>query len=360
MRHLLLIGALVLAVLLAGCGERQEETPVPEDTPSPAVTPSPTSPPTVTATATLSPTPTPSPTVIPSPTVTPTPTPNPLVAYTIDGLRERAYPGGTIEKRYVVTTTDAYTRYYVAYPSDDLTITGIMHVPHGDGPFPVVILNHGYIPPVRYWSGADTWRAADYLARRGYLTLAPDFRGWGESDEGENYFRTGLVIDILNAVSSLSSVPEADPERIGMWGHSMGAGATTKSITVDSRIKAAVLYGPVSANDADVGRRWGFHASRVDDDALQRAYRAAARDGTFLRRTSPLYHFDYVTVAVQIHEGTADTVTPPRWAEAIYDGLVTAGKDVQYFTYAGQGHSFQGESWTLFMSRVAVFFDEYL
>jgi len=55
-----------------------------------------------------------------------------------------------------------------------VTITGVMHVPHGVGPFPVVILNHGYIPPSRYWSGADTWRAADYLARHGYLTIAPD------------------------------------------------------------------------------------------------------------------------------------------------------------------------------------------
>ncbi|MBI1881947.1 MAG: peptidase, partial [Chloroflexi bacterium] len=105
--------------------------------------------------------------------------------------------------RAVLTETEVYTRYYIDYPSDDLTITGVMQVPHGEGPFPVVILNHGYIPPSRFWSGADTWRAADYLVSHGYLTIAPDFRGWGQSDRGSNYFRTGLVIDVLNLFRSL-------------------------------------------------------------------------------------------------------------------------------------------------------------
>ena len=74
----------------------------------------------------------------------------------------------------------------------------------------MVILNHGYIRPTRYWSRADTWRAADHLAQHGYLTIAPDFQGWGGSDSGDNFFRGGLVIDVLNLVSSLPSLPQAD------------------------------------------------------------------------------------------------------------------------------------------------------
>jgi len=99
--------------------------------------------------------------------------------FTIEGLRERDYPGGTINIRSVLTTTATFTRYYIDYPSDNLTITGIMQIPPGDGPFPVVLLNHGYIPQSRYWSGADTWRAAEYLNAHGYLTLSSDFRTWG-------------------------------------------------------------------------------------------------------------------------------------------------------------------------------------
>lgn len=260
-----------------------------------------------------------------------------------------------------ITTTSHYTRYYIAYPSDDLTITGVMHVPHGEGPFPVVILNHGYIPPERYWSGADTWRAGDYLASQGYMTIAPDFRGWGGSDSGDNFFRTGIVIDVLNLVSSLPSVPWVDPTQVGMWGHSMSGGATTKAITIDTRIKAAILYGPISGDDGIDIRRWGSSIrSRDLDDPLLWSYRQATSDRAFLQRTSPIYHFDLVLCPVQIHQGAADDVTPPRLAEAIRDALLVADKEVEYFAYEGQGHAIEGQAWTLFMERVTAFYDRHL
>lgn len=367
--------ALLLLTLLAACSWRGESSPAAGTaTPliSPAVggstpvavsgggavqaTPGPPTP----LAASPTPTATPSPTPQPAATPEPSPTPHPLFAYTIDGLRSRQYPGGTIEFLGTLATTDAYTRYAIAYPSDGLRITGMMHVPHGQGPFPVVILNHGYIPPDQYWQGADTWREADFLARRGYLGIAPDFRGWAGSDQGPNYFRTGIVIDVLNLISSLPSVPQADPERGGLWGHSMGDGLVAKAITIDSRIDAAVLYGPVSAYDLDNIQKWGDGLPENTTDPLAPIYREAARDPAFIRLTSATFYFHYVTAAVQIHQGTADTVTPPEWARSIRDSLQLAGKSVEYYEYTGQGHAFQGQSWQLFMERTAAFFDTHL
>lgn len=304
--------------------------------------------------------------------------PHPMVDYTIKGLRRRTYPGGAIQVRSVLTATNSFTHYYIEYPSDDLTITGVMQVPHGDGPFPVIILNHGYIPRDNYWSGADTWNAAQYLSRHGYLTIAPDFRSWGESDEANSFFSTGQVIDTLNLVSSLSSIPEADPERVGIWGHSMGGGVTTKAITIDPRIKAAVLYAPVSADDAEVLARWGTgcKGGQPDgvteecagaevitsdiDEQLHLAYRSALSDPEILYQVSPINYFDTVVAPVQIHIGTADTTTPPEWSDAINRALQKAGKETEYFSYPGQGHSFEGEDWRLFMERVTQFFDHHL
>ncbi|MCC7354633.1 MAG: alpha/beta fold hydrolase [Anaerolineae bacterium] len=364
-------GAFAIIALLAGCGKQQTPTPTvvvaqvatqpPSATPTASPTETMTSTPTATATPvpteTPTPTITPTPTVTPTPTITPTSTPHPLAGYTIAGLRTRQYPGGAIKSAWVITETATFTKYYIRYPSDDLTITGIMNVPKGKGPFPVIILNHGYIPPEDYWSGADTWRPAEYLTERGFLTISPDFRGWGGSGSGANYFRTGLVIDVLNLVSSLPSLPQADPQRIGMWGHSMGGGVTARAITVDPRIKAAVLYGPVSADDTEVLRKWGASLRGGDDTPLLRVYLEAVEDADFMRRTSPLYHFDSVTAPVQIHQGEADDTTPPEWAEAIRDALQAASKEVEYFSYPRQGHSFQGASWTLFMERVTAFFN---
>lgn len=331
---------------------------------------------------------------VPSTLSLPIPIPHPLTEYTIESLRARAYPGGKIQVRSVLTTTRGFTRYYIDYPSNDpsassgqgpsessgraLTITGIMQVPPGEGPFPVVILNHGYIPRERYWSGADTWNAAEYLNRRGYLTVAPDFRSWGGSDVGHSFFSTGQVIDALNLISSLSSIPEADVERVGMWGHSMGGGVTTKAITIDPRVKAAVLYAPVSADDTEVLARWGSGCkpgpsgelaagcAGADvltgdlDQKLYLAYTAAVSDPQFLYQTSPINYLDWVTAPVQIHVGTFDTRTPPEWSAAIHRALQEAGKEVEYYTYSGQGHTLEGEHWQLFMERVANFFDRHL
>lgn len=330
-----------------------------------------------TPTTTLPPmsTPTPTATFILDP---PTPTPHPLDAYTVEELRVRSYPGGLIQVRSVLTKTDAFTRYYIDYPSDGLTITGIMQIPQGDAPFPVIVLNHGYIPRDLYWSGADTSSAAGYLNRQGYLTIAPDFRSWGESDTGNSFFSTGQVIDVLNLISSLPSLPNADLTRIGMWGHSMGGGITLKAITIDSRIKAAVLYAPVSANDAEVLARWGpgcranqpyslvdkcggaeILVSNIDED-LFRAYMDAVQNPGLLYQTSAINYVDLIVAPVQIHIGTADTSTPPVWSVNINEALQMAGKEVEYFTYPGQAHSLRGESWQLFMERVTDFFDRKL
>jgi dienelactone hydrolase len=338
-------------------------------------------PPTITSLPPL--TPTLPPTTTPTPTATfilgpPTPTPHPLAAYTVEELRVRSYPGGLIQVRSVLTETDVFTRYYIDYPSDGLTITGIMQVPRGDGPFPVIILNHGYIPRDLYWSGADTSSAAGYLNRQGYLTIAPDFRSWGASDTGNSFFSTGQVIDVLNLISSLPSLPNADLTRIGMWGHSMGGGITMKAITIDSRIKAAVLYAPVSANDAEVLARWGpgcrpdqpsslvnkcggaeILVSDIDED-LFGAYMDAVQNPGLLYQTSAINYVDLIIAPVQIHIGTTDTNTPPEWSATINEALRMAGKEVEYFTYPGQGHLLRGESWQLFMARVVDFFDRNL
>jgi dipeptidyl aminopeptidase/acylaminoacyl peptidase len=366
------VAGVVLMVVVTGCGGSNAPAPtptvivqIPTNSPSATLRPSPTSTPTVmptfTRTPTVTTTPTPADTRTPIITLTPTITPtHPLVGYTIQGLRERTYPGGTIEITHTITETDNFTKYLIRYPSDDLIITGMMNVPKGEGPFPVVVLNHGYIPPSRYWSGADTWRAADHLAVQGYLTISPDFRGWGGSDTGDNFFRTGLVIDVLNLISSLPSVPQADPDRVGMWGHSMGGGVTTKAITIDPRIRAAVLYAPVSADDTDVIRRWGRGGRGGGEDSMARVYQEASRDQDFLRLTSPIHHFDFVTTAVQIHQGAADSITPSHWAEAIWDALQAAGKEVEYYSYPGQGHTLEGESWDMFLQRITDFFEQTL
>lgn len=349
-------------------GQRPPPTPpvVPTATPSPSITPSPT--------PTLTPSPTPPPTETPSPT----PTPYILAGVTIDGLRGRDYPGGPIQFLRTLETTADYMRYYIAYPSDGLTITGILQIPPGDGPFPVIILNHGYHERSNFWSGSGTWLAAEFLNRRGYITVAPDYRSWGGSDWGPSLFHTGLVADVLNLIDSLWYIPQADPSRLGMWGHSMGGGITTKMLTIDPRIKAAVVYGTNSADDADLIARWGrgclpgetqYNTQCNPAEVLPadlspeivQAYLSAAVDPAMLQQIAPIHHLASITAPVQVHIGTADgqelNATPPEWSFKLHESLLAAGKQSELFVYEGQGHMFQGQAWVDMISRAADFFD---
>jgi len=332
--------------------------------------------PTAPATPSASPTSTPLPTPIPSPI----PTPDPL-GVTLDALRARQYPGGPVEILRTLETTDAYTRYYIAYPSDGLRITGIMQIPPGPGPFPVIILNHGYQDRGSFWAGSGTWMAAEYLNGRGYLTVAPDYRTWGESDWGPSLFHTGLVADVLNLISSLPSIPQADPARLGMWGHSMGGGITTKVLTIDPRVKAAVLYASNSGDDADLIARWGRGCLPGETQATTNCnpgeailadlppeviadYVSAAADPARLREIAPIYHLDRVSAPVQIHIGTADgaelNATPPEWSVKLYEAFQAAGKQAELFVYDGQGHLFYGQGWSEMIGRAGDFFDTYV
>jgi dipeptidyl aminopeptidase/acylaminoacyl peptidase len=329
-------------------------------------------------------------TVTPSPiptttsTASPTPTIEELVfPFTIDGLRQHDFKSGAVHIRSTLDENDNFTTYLIDYPSDGLKITGVMQVPEGEGPFPVILMNHGFFSRSVYNSGDGTDRASAFLAEHGYITLASDYRSWGDSDVGSSFFYSGLVIDVINLLNAIPSIEQADAERIGMWGHSMGGGVTMKALTIDTRIKAAVLYSPVSADFADIIARWGpgcfgdaaqgeliagCNSSDVIPENLphnvQDAYRFVASDEEALKQVSPFYHLDDVNVPIQIHYGTEDgkylSGTPPQWSVKLTQGLRDAGKHAELYQYEGEGHSFIGQPWFDFMGRTLRFFDKFV
>lgn len=341
----------------------------------------PTRPAATTVLATVASTSTPRPTPTPSPTQT---VEQLIYPYTIDGLRHHHYQGGDVEILSTLEKTDIFTRYLIRYPSDGLSIRGILQIPaEGRAPFPVIVMNHGYFNRSDYASGDGTDRAAEYFNKHGYLTLAPDYRSWGGSDVGPSFYYSGPVIDVINLLNAVPSIPQADFNRIGMWGHSMGGGVTLKVLEIDTRVQAAVLYSTVSADAADLLQRWGLGC--IGDIAageqqlgcnssdivpldlpsgLIQAYYESSMDADLLRQVSPLYHLDLVSAPVQIAYGTADgkvlSGTPPEWSKKLYQAFKDAGKSAQLFAYEGEYHSFNGDAWLAFMERSSRFFDQYV
>ena len=126
-----------------------------------------------------------------------------------------------------------YSRYVVSYLSDGYRIYTLMTVPNGPVPetgWPAIIFNHGYIPPAQY---RTTERYVAYpiaIARSGYIVFKSDYRGHGSSEgppEGA-YGYPGYTDDVLNTLASVKAYGDADPNRIGMWGHSLGGQLTLR------------------------------------------------------------------------------------------------------------------------------------
>ena len=259
-----------------------------------------------------------------------------MYPYTVDGLRHHKFESGKVKVISTLAKTDIYTAYKISYPSDGLTITGTLQVPEeGRPPFPVIVMDHGFFNRYEYKSGDGTDRAAEYLNKHGYLTVASDYRSWADSDPGPSFYYSGLAIDVINLMNALPTIPQADATRVGIWGHSMGGAVTMKVIAVDPRPKAAVLYSTVSADDADVLQRWGlgcigdikagenqFGCNSSDvvpldlPPELIKAYYEASMDADILRATSPIYHLDLVSAA------GADQFWHQRWQDV---GGHTAG-----------------------------------
>ncbi len=334
MRHAIL--SLWLAFFTA-CAVATPVAPTPTSTPTRTALP--------TATATLVP--------------TATATPNSAAAFSIEALRARAYPGGPIEIVRTLEDTPQFTRYLVAYRSDGLRITAMMNRPKGAGPFPVIILNHGYWPPAAYTTGTGTQPEADFLARRGYLTIAPDYRNYGGSDQGDDVMRVSYLIDVVNLVASVKSLPYAQAEAIGMWGHSMGGGITLKALVVSPQIKAASLYGAMSGDEAKNFAKIRVWRGSPLPEIVDRIGTPETNPQGWAQM-SPLNYLRYVQAPVIIHHGQADATVPIDFSEELVQALQAAGKPVEYHTYPGQPHLFFGAGWASFMERTAAFFDRYL
>ena len=320
--------------------------------------PTATFPPTWTPTATSTAVPTRLPSSTPRPTKTPTPTgtPDPLVKYYIAGMIGRRYEGSRVQKQGTVRQTDEFTTYRVSYLSDNLRISGMMNVPQGRGPFPVIILCHGYIRPDQYATGDDTWRESYHLAKQGYITIAPDYRGHAGSGNGASYFHVGYAQDVLNLIASLPNIEGADPRRVGVWGHSMGGGVALKTGVVSKAVRAIALFGSVSA-DEEVN-----YSNSLGNGPGRQGVQVLGSPRTNLigyKRMSPIYYLDR-SPPLSIHHGTADTIVPYRWSVDLFAVAQDKGVPAELHLYPDAGHTFRDDDWELAMQRTSDFFDRYV
>jgi len=339
-------------------------SPAPTKTTAPTATATPTSTPTATSTATSTP--------------TPTPTLNPL---TIQSMRERSYPGSAITIEETLQPGSNYSRYIASYQSDGLKINALLTIPNGEKPatgWPVIIFNHGFIAPDVYRTTERYVAYVDWLARNGYIVLRSDYRGHDQS-EGEArgaYGAPDYTVDVMNALASMEQYPEADPKRIGMWGHSMGGYITLRSMVITDTIKAGVIWAgvvgpypnlfqrptatptpegatpePTRTGTPEFNGRWRSE--------LVETYGTPAENPEFWNSISSPAFVNDISGPLQLHHGTADHSVPLAASEYLYQAMQAADKPVEMYTYPGDDHNL-AQSFGLAMQRTIEFFDKYV
>lgn len=281
--------------------------------------------------------------------------------YTIEMLRKDSFRGSNFTIGDVIESNNAYTKYSITYRSGDFTISGIMNVPKSSAPenkFPVLILNHGLIPPSIYTTGRGSKRESDFFSRHGYITIHPDYRGHASSspDTAQHHdFYVGYSKDVTRLLDAIERDPPSflDASRIGMWGHSMGGGIAARVMVLRPEVKAYVLFAPISADAED-----NFYELTPEEITWLHNTYGPAGDQIY-RSMSPIEYFGDVSSPVQIHHGAADTAVPILFSDKMYHALKQYSKKVEYFVYPDEKHEFIKE-WPLAAHRALQFFDHYV
>ncbi len=341
----------VLAYLLAGCAAAVQSP----ELPSPSVKIDIITP-TASATPTLQPTITPSPNLLVTltPTLSPTPTPDPFLELYIDSLAARTYGGGVLQDVGNLASPGGFSRKLFKYRSEGLDMYGFLNIPDGDGPFPVIIMLHGYVEPAQYKTVAYSARYADALAEFGYFVIHPNLRRYAPSPDAPNQLGLGDTIDTLNLVSlvrqqagSEGMLKKADASRIGLWGHSMGAGIVLRLLIIDPELQGGLLYASIHADES-------VNLEHFKDDGRG----TSKLDAPFsaLRLISPASFLEKISAPLSIHHGDADTVVPVEWSNQLCEKLIDLGKEVECAVYSGQPHTFQNSADVQFIENSAIFF----
>jgi uncharacterized protein len=335
------------------------------------------------AQATASPTPTPLPapqvniipatqTMTPTPTLAPTLTPAAtLFPMSIAAMRQGSYPGSDITIVQELGPGVNYRQYYVYYLSEGLKIYALLTVPNGEMPeggWPGLVFNHGYIPPEVYQTTERYINYVGRLASSGYVVFRIDYRGHAnsEGDAQGAYGDPGYQVDVLNAVASLKRFEQVNPEKIGMWGHSLGGYLTLRAMVIDSDIKAGVIWAGVVASYPDMMSKWRRArpatppaAARRWRDEWQAQFGTPEQNPAFWESVSATSYLADLSGPLQLHHGTQDGDVPLEFSQTLAGQVEAAGGAVELHTYPDDDHDIT-RYFSTAMNNTIAFFDRYL
>ena len=293
----------------------------------------------------------------------------PLLKYSISHLPDYPYQASEIKLEAVIATQSAYTSYLFSYQTTGRTMTGQANIPISEAKGTIVMLR-GYISPENYQSGDGTRAAAAVFANNGYVTLAPDFLGFGGSDPEPSdswearFIKPVNVIELLKSVSTLSIHGEGTPAnagegeaRLGIWAHSNGGQIALTVLEVLDQSIPTTLWAPVTSPFPYSVLY--FTDEMEDEGKATRKWLSQFEKDYDVFDFSLSKHLDKLSLSpIQIHQGTSDDAVLVWQTREFIDKTETASSsaiNVQYFEYPDTDHNMK-PSWDLAVQRDLEFF----
>lgn len=261
--------------------------------------------------------------------------------YSFESLSKRQFTPGTITLISVTKREKNYTTYVFTYKSDDKTISGMANIPIGVGKFPVIVLLRGYADQKTYHIGLGTERSANFLADRGFITLAPDFLGYGYSDWEDTDIlmaRFYRPVEVLNLLAAVGSLPSADSSRIGLWGHSNGGQIALSILEITGKSYPTVLWAPVSLGFPECVLTYLGTEEEVGNPVKEKVDVFSIDNDP--KKYSISEYFDQIKTTFIIHQGAWDELIKLEWTTTLIQNLKGGNNSVDFYSYPKENHNF--------------------
>ncbi len=306
--------------------------------------------------------------------IIPTQTPIPFQEMTIPYLSKREYKSNLGElKKY--SDNGSYTTYITSYDSDGFKINGLLTIPKEKsetGKYPAIVFVHGYIAPTIYKTTEKYVDYVNYLARNGYVVFKIDLRGHGtsEGDASGAYYSGDYVVDTLNAYSALQNSDFVDPNKIGLWGHSMAGNVVSRSFAAKPDIPAVVVWSGAGYTYTDLLEyRISDRSYRPPQENTERLRkRQELRDtygefdpnSDFWKQVAITNYLKDLKGAIAIFHAEDDDVVSVEYSRNL-DKLLNENEIThEYHEYPTGGHNITGSSFTKAFASTIDFFNRHL
>lgn len=273
-----------------------------------------------------------------------------------------------------------YKRYLASFLSENNKVYGLLTIPFEQQPedgFPAIIFCHGYIPPSQYITTEGYVAYVDYLAKNGFIVFKIDFRGNGQSegDPSGSYFSSAYTIDSISALKSLQKYPKINPNKIGIWGHSMAGNVVLRSMLITNEFKAGVIWAGAVYSYED------FVKYKINDTSyVHKPYETKDEESqknreispemqrirsnpesidfndSFWRSISLTKNINFLSSPLQIHHAVNDPVVNVNYSKDLTKVLQENNKEYEYFEYEGGGHNLDSPYFETAMERTIQFF----